>query len=177
MKTVVKGSVVSRRVEAFIVLMNRLERMHGELHEVLVQKLEAIRGARIGDMQKWSSREREIIEAIVEQDGLRKQLSTQIGRDVGTGDTESKVFTVRHLANAMGEPFRTRLLSASVSLRKSVESVRKVNEFVGRVSVQVMTHMRDVFESMADPAAESDAYDPRGSVAVGQSRELFEAIG
>lgn len=177
MKTTPPDPSANSRLEALLALMQRLERLHQELRKALDLKIENMRAARLSDLHACIRREQELTAKIGEQEGLRRQLMVQIGRGFGLSPETARRLSAQRLAERLAEPFRSRFHAVALQLKNAVESVRKVNDLIGRVSTQVLKHLDDVFTAITAPEPGRTGYTPKGQAVPGTGRELFEAIG
>jgi hypothetical protein len=60
-------------------LLERLERLHRDLHDVVVEKIDRMRASDIDGMRECMEREGALVERIVEQEGLRRTLVDEMG--------------------------------------------------------------------------------------------------
>ncbi len=166
------------RIDALLALMGRLADLHDELHLALRDKLASMRTAGLEDLHACVDRERVLAVRINEQEGLRKQMMEQVGRGYGMSPTASRALSARNLALHLSQPHRRKLEEVSLRLRTAVERVRRANDFVGRVSAQVLQHVRGVFAAVSEGATSGCAYTKRGGGgSVDHAVGLFEAIG
>ncbi|MEE9297401.1 MAG: flagellar export chaperone FlgN [Phycisphaerae bacterium] len=170
-------SPTGARIDALLILLERLEQLHQQLHETLRRKLDLMRRADIDELRVCVDAEQALVTRISEQEGLRKQLMEQIGRACGMSADVARKLPARRLADRLPQPGKSRLQALAGRLRVAVERVKKVNDLVNRVTSEVLTHMAAVFSAVVATDAPASGYTDRGRTVQSRCQELFEAIG
>lgn len=164
-------------VESLLVLLERLERLHLELHAVLGDKLESMRKSDMSSLHDCMAREKALTTRIKEQEGLRKQLMERIGRGYGIAPQMARTLPARRLAERLAEPYRGKINAVTDRLKAAVIEVSKVNALVGRVSSQVLKYLGEMFSEVRGTEAAPDVYSKSGRTVAARPVELFEAVG
>lgn len=180
---------VARRLDALTDLITKLGTLHGELADTLGDKFDALRNGALDKLGPINDRAVSLASNISEQDGLRKQLMQDIGRQFGMSAKVARELPARRLAERVTEPQRSRLNEATTRLKDALHRVRQLNDKTGRVSGEVVNHLQEVFRAVTNPYEPGDEYTETGSKpADGNNKEsnsqtskgvgvLFEAIG
>lgn len=177
MQTRVGDNLAQKRLDDLLMLLERLDRLHGELGDVLREKLQTMRRSDLDGIHACVHREQNLARRIDEQNGLRKQLTVKIGRAFGIAPETARAMTASGLAARVTDPYGERILDAAQRLKRTVVQVERTNRMVHQVSSRVLSHLHQVFSSIAEETEPADGYTPTGGTQTGQRRELFEAIG
>lgn len=173
-------NMARKRLDALLGMMERLADLHDELHLALRDKLASMRSAGLEDLHACVERERALAVRINEQEGLRKQMMEQVGHGYGMSPQASRALSAKNLAMHLPQPHRRKLEELTDRLRSAVQRVRRANDFVGRVSAQVLQHVRGVFAAVSGGATSGSAYNKHGEPGCPRPTHtagLFEAIG
>lgn len=171
-----------------MMLLEQLDRLHRELYDVVVEKIDRMRASDLDGMRACMEQEGALVERIVEQEGLRRGIVETMGSGGGTlhkdrveddparrknrvEDDSARpnrpnrpdrrivgVTNVRELARRLPEPKRTELIELAARLRSSVAKVAERNQVAGRIAREILRHLGHVFAAVT---ARSD--DPPGS--------------
>jgi hypothetical protein len=186
---------MDKRMPELTKLLQRLERLHHDLYDVVVEKIDRMRASDIDGMRECMEREGALVERIVEQEGLRRGLVKGMGFVGGEPSEPGRVAddparrghpdrrmigvaNVRELARRLPEPKRTELIELANRLRSSVAKVAERNQVAGRIAREILRHLGHVFAAVT---ARSDdrpgSYSHCGERAPGSARPLLDAVG
>ncbi len=168
---------VSRRVSDLVVVLDRLADLHGELQTLLCAKLEAMRRADHETINRNLAGEQACIRRIEEQDGLRKQLMMLVGHALGLSAEESRILSIRRLAERLSTSNAERLTPVAGRLREAVESVAGLNRMIGIVSRDLLSTLGEVFDALKTSGDSVGIYGESGRVVLSRPRELFAMVG
>lgn len=164
-------------INKMVLIVERIERLQGELKLVLSEKLEAMRSADVAEIGVCVEREKDLIIRINEQEVLRRQLMEQIGSTLGMAKGVSRTMTARLVAEHADESTRSRVLDRIGRLKKTVVDVSQLNRLIARVSEQTLGHLKEAFSVITSAGDDAGLYSAGGTTVQRRPRELFEAIG
>ena len=168
----------TKGIAALVSLLDQLQNQHEELHGVIERKIDRMRASDVDGMRTWLQREGELVEAVVDREGLRRGLMTQIGQQLGLSASRACGLSLRQLAERVAEPQRSSLLHATDRLRGSVQRVAQRNRVAGLIAQEILGHFRHVFAAMTTVGeCEPGGYTQQGQCRHGGQRQLFDAVG
>jgi len=153
------------RTASLVKLVERLDRLHQELHEVIRHKIDRMRLADTEGIRQSTAREGVLVERIAEQEGLRRQLMTAIGQQMGLAPHAGRAMTLAAdtgLARRLPDPRRSELLAAAAGLRTAVGRVAESNRLAGLIATQILRHVRHVFSAVTGTGVQAGSYSRRG---------------
>ncbi len=160
-----------------LIVLERLEGLHRDLCHTLTETLAHIRRSDQSSIQGCTDREQAIVSRVVKQEGLRKQLMERIGRGYGMGREAARALSARKLAERVEEPIRSDLTRRADKLQDTLTDLERINGIVKRVSIEILTHLREAFAAITPIDEPGGEYTERGRSFGGRPRELFEAVG
>lgn len=166
-----------RPLDDLLVVMERLERFHGELRDTLAAKLDRMRRADHAGLGTLADREKRILLSVHEQEGLRKQMMERVGRGYGIAAQTARIMPARQLAQRVGEPYRQRITAAADRLKAVAEEAGRANALITRVSQQVLDNLREAFAGIGGAGQPAGVYTSAGTMAADRPQKLFEMVG
>jgi hypothetical protein len=160
-----------------LTLLDRLERMHRDLLEVIRDKIERMRASDLDGMRDCIAREATLVQAITEQEGLRRQLMVSMGQEMGIAPHQARAMHVRELARRIDPSRREPLLAAAERLRGTVARVAEANRVAGLIAREILRHFRHVFAAMTCLESGPGGYTPRGYRQTTANQALLDAVG
>ena len=148
-----------------------------QLLDCIESKLEAVRRADVPAMQELHRTEAELVEAIRERDGLRRQLMDRIACELGWPAGAGRALHISKLALRVTGADRYQLLDAAKELRDVALCVQRVNRVAGTVSRELLNHLGNVFASVVATGKSPVGYSGDGSVVCRSDLRVFEAVG
>lgn len=166
-----------RRMTDLLTLLDELQAMHAELLEVIREKIEAMRRADVATMHRISERERALVERISRREGLRKQLMTAIGKELGLSQQYARNLTATSLAERVGREFAEPLAQKSAGLKDVMTELMRVNHVAGMITREVLRHIEAVFDGVRKGRGEAVGYAPSGRSVADNERSVLELVG
>ena len=168
----------NQRAHDLVHLLDDMRQLYDELQATIRRRLEAIRRARMDDVQSCTSRESYLADRISNRDGLRRQLVRTTASGFGISPEAATTMTLSNLAERMDEPQRGRLLTASAALRGAVEALRTIHRTASVVTLEMLKHFQAITDAVARTGCEPGVYTVGGRLSrSGASARLFEAMG
>ena len=169
--------IANKRLSDLFVVMDRLTDLHRELLDSTRDKIEHMRNSDTDALRAGTEREGALVQAIGEQEGLRRQLMDAIGRGYGMNPEMARRMPARQLASRIDGPERDQLLETADRLRDVVQEVAELNRIAALIGQEVLRHVRSVFESVSTPDDPPETYSPSGWVKPSGTQRLFEMTG
>lgn len=160
-----------------LTLLDRLERMHRDLLEVIREKIEKMRSSNLDGMRDCITREAALVQEVAEQEGLRRQLMVSLGQEMGIAPYQARTMNVRELARRVEASRREPLLAAAERLRGTAAQVAEANRVAGLIAREILRHFRHVFAAMTCLENAPGGYTPRGQRQAGAGQKLLDAVG
>lgn len=154
-----------------LIVLERLEGLHRDLCQTLTEKLKHIRRSDQSGIFACTDREQAIVSRVAQQEGLRKQLMERIGRGYGMGREAARALSARKLAERVEEPVRSDLTHRADKLQDTLTDVERINGIVKRVSIEILTHLREAFAAITPIDEPGGEYTERGRSFGGQPGE------
>lgn len=168
----------SDNIAALLMLLDRIERRHGELYGVIRDKIDRMRASDVDGMRHCIERESELVNEIAEQEGLRRQLMMLIGQELGVAAHAARAMNLRELARRVAEPRRGELLEMADRLRATVANVAQGNRVAGLIARETLRHFRHVFSAITSAdGGRADGYTQGGERHSVSQRQLLDAVG
>ncbi len=168
----------NQRAHDLVRLLDDMRQLYDDLQTTIDRRLEAVRRARVDDVQSCTTREGDLADRISNRDGLRRQLVRTTASGFGIEPEAATTMTLSNLAERMDEPQRGRLLTASAALRGAVEALRTVHRTASVVTLEMLKHFQAITDAVARTGCEPGMYTVRGQLSRSRSSaRLFEAMG
>lgn len=161
---------VATQAEAMEKLMRGLIDEHARLLQCLERKREAVRQARLSDVNAHCDEEHRIIQRMNDFERHRRDLVRRIGNALQVPRNED--VTISRIAGAVPDPLRTRLEAGSAQLRDAVLEVRKQSSVVRAAAEALARHMSGVMQSVHSALSRAGVYGRRGHLAMGTQLEF-----
>lgn len=172
-----KTRSANERLTGLLTLLDRLERMHRDLLEVIRDKIEKMLSSNLDGMRDCIAREAALVQEVAEQEGLRRQLMVSLGQEMGIAPGQARVMNVRELAGRVDASRREPLLRAADRLRHTVAQVAEANRVAGLIAREILRHFRHVFAAMTCLENGPGGYTPRGQRQATAGQKLLDAVG
>ena len=163
--------------DELITVLGRIESLHAELVEAIDRKIDRMRACDVPGMNESTSRERELVGRIGEQEGLRRVLTDRIGRSFGMSPPKARGLTATQLARKLPEPQATRLLACAGRLQELTRTIARRNRVAGRLSGDLLRHLDAVLSAVVATDERQVAYSAGGQSVASVPRRLFETVG
>ncbi len=167
----------NERLTGLLTLLDRLERMHRDLLEVIRDKIEKMRSSNLDGMRDCITREATIVQEVAEQEGLRRQIMVSLGQEMGIAPYQARTMNVRELARQVEASRREPLLAAADRLRSTAAQVAEANRVAGLIAREILRHFRHVFAAMTCLESGPGGYTPRGQRQTAAGQKLLDAVG
>lgn len=164
-------------VRDLVRLLQDLRELYDEAGAHMAAKLEAIRRGDSEQIHSITSREMLLAGRAVEREGLRRQIVERIGEILGLDAQSVRTMRLSELAEHLGEPRRSRLLTASTGLRAKLEEVERLRGISAMVTTEMLRHLGEVLMVMRSGGREPDVYSRRGRQETPRMANVFEAVG
>ena len=162
-----------------ITVLGRLEGLHGQLAQLIDQKIDRMKRADVEGINACTSREHELVGKIGEQESLRRLLTERLTRAYGMSPRKARTAvggTVTQLAEKLASPQREQLLDVAGRLSGLANRIARRNRVAGMLGTEMLRHLSGVLCSAAGGGRDV-AYSPRGCAEGGAARRLFETVG
>lgn len=154
-----------------------LERLHGELVEVIDDKIEHMRRANVAGMNECVDRERRLVRTIGQQEGQRRVAVERLGRAFGMASRKARTLTASQLAQRLPEDSGRQLLSVAGRLKTLTDRATRRNHVAGSLGRGMLAHMDGIVSAMTAPKRQGEAYSDRGRSVAHSPQRLFETVG
>lgn len=172
-----KTETPSKRSSELLLVLERLTELHTRLLRLIHEKIEHMRAGDAERLQACAASEEFLIKTIGEQEGLRRQLTDDLGRGWGIEPQAARRMSARQLGDTIDDRVRADFADATDRLRDVVGKVADVNRVATLIAQQVLHHLRCVFEAVAMPDEQPATYSPHGRRVKRETRQLFEMMG
>ena len=160
-----------------IMVLDRIESLHGELAQVIDRKIERMRVCDVAGINECTGDEQRIVEQIVEQESLRRVVTDRIGRAFGMSPQKTRRLTAKQLAGKLPVPQGGRLLASAARLQDLTRGIARRNRLAGRLSGDLLRHLDTVLSAVVTPEGRREAYSAGGSSVASAPKRLFETVG
>ncbi|MFQ5495572.1 MAG: flagellar export chaperone FlgN [Phycisphaerae bacterium] len=167
----------AKLVRDLVRLFEGLQRIQQRLHQLLQEKMQAVKRADVEALRALDDRERSVVEDLHRRQGLRRQIMDAIGRLAGLPDGNGRSLTVSQLAAHLPADQRSVLLAAAAALGRRVARVVHANRLLGAVSRELLDHLTWVFEAVRPQDDRPDGYAGNGAPARGGETRILEVVG
>ena len=167
----------SRQVETLVNLLNEIADTHEELLVAIQKKIDAMRTANESKIKAAVERERLLVLKIEEREGLRRQLTENIARGYGIGQTTARRLSAAQLASRIGGVGAGAIDNVAGRLKTLTGQISQCNHKAQVISQNILRHMRYVFSAMTLAEGNTNGYSRMGSVLGGTENRIFDAIG
>lgn len=156
-------------------LLSELVDLHDQLLEVMQHKLQRMRESDVAGMQTCIDLEANLIHRIQQRDGLRRQLTAVITRELSLD--ESSPISARQLADELESPADVKLRAVCDQLAVRLQQIAKVNSMVKDFARQMLEHLRMVFEAATQEAAQRSVYKATNTDSAAARAQVVDATG
>jgi len=163
--------------DELIMVLDRLEKLHGELAEVIDRKIDRMRVCDVPGMNECLGREQDLVAQVGEKEGLRRVLTDRVGRSFGMSPQKARRLTATQMAERLPAPHGRRLRASAGRLQELARRIERRNRVAGRLSTDVLEHLDTVLSAVTAPPDRSSAYSFAGRSVATAPRRLFEAVG
>ncbi|GJM24655.1 MAG: hypothetical protein DHS20C16_10700 [Phycisphaerae bacterium] len=165
------------RITSLVRLMDELADLHVRLLAAIEVKIEAMKTADTERIRQAMLGEKEIVEQINEREGLRKQLTVNLGRSYGLSPQRARNMTAMQLAERFAGIEAPKIERAVKKMRELTSQIARRNHVAQLVSQNILRHMRIVFSSMTAPSSGGVAYSADGQANVSANERIFDLVG
>ncbi len=165
------------RVATLVRLLDEIADLHVQLLAAIDAKIDAMKTADTDRIRQTMLGEQEIVERINEREGLRKQLTVNLGRSYGISPERARRMSATQIAERFAGSETARIEAAVSRMRDLTTQIARRNHVAQLVSENILRHMRIVFASMTAPADGGVAYSADGQSNAATNERLFDLVG
>jgi hypothetical protein len=155
-------------------VLSEMTGIYGELAMHMNDKLEAIRQADTDRITSITAREMSLIDRLTERQGLRRQISRMLQRELELGE---QAIRVTELAEHLTEPRRSQLITVTAGLKRQLASMEQLRLTSELVTQEMLSHLGEVLSVMTAGAPGGDLYGRTGDRQQASMAHVFEAVG
>lgn len=170
-------TIQPKRFSSFIELIKQFKRLHQGLLDAMSAKIEAMKQGDFEQMRRLDEKQRELVKAVREREGIRRQLLDAIGRDEGKDSGQLRKLSLLQLASRLVEPQRLELLDAARELKLVMGAVARKNNVAKTVVGGVLENLRFVFESVKAGSSKESNYSGAGTAIASNAAGMLDAVG
>ena len=163
-------------VQQLIEAMQQELQNQKDLSAVLNHKLDAMRNYDISKLESLSQSEQRLLDGIGINEIKRVEAARRVGMNLSPGKLGESL-TVSKLAEAAGEPTRTKLVSLAAMLRDVAENVSRLNRINAIASEKVLGHFDQIFQIIAQSGRDIGLYGRYGKKSFLEQNRLVDAVG
>lgn len=148
-------------------LLDAMLREHRAMHAVVERRREALRRAKINDLNQCVAEESAIAQRVATLDQRRESVAVALVAALGgapAGSPRGWRPNAEWLAARVGGKSAERLLTTAKSLREVIVSLREANAATREAAETVARHIQGIVRSVEQRLSGSGAYTPRGVV-------------
>ncbi len=165
------------RVATLVRLLDEIAELHAKLLAAIDLKIDAMKTADTDQIREAMLGEKRIVEQINEREGLRRQLTVNLGRSYGMSPERSRRMSALQIAERFAGTETARIESAVTKMRELTTQIARRNQVAQLVSQNILRHMRIVFASMTAPADGGVAYSADGQTNAATNERIFDLVG
>jgi len=158
-------------------LLTNLAGLYAELGMHMRDKLEAIKRAEAERVTSIVARETVLADKVAEREGLRRQITRRLAGIMGIPVPADRPLRLSELAEHLGEPHRSRLLSAATGLRQRLAEIQGLQHTTRLVTEEMLRHIGAVVSAMTTALPDGETYERTGVQPRTRSPHIFEAVG
>jgi hypothetical protein len=155
-------------------VLSEMTGIYGELAMHMNDKLEAIHQADTDRISSITAREMSLVDRLAERQGLRRQISRLLQRELELGE---QAMRVTDLAEHLTEPRRSQLITVTEGLRRQLASMEQLRLTSELVTQEMLNHLGEVLSVMTAGAPGGDLYGRTGARQQASMAHVFEAVG
>ncbi|MCA9253551.1 MAG: flagellar export chaperone FlgN [Phycisphaerales bacterium] len=165
------------RITTLVRLLDEIAELHVRLLAAIDAKIAAMKTADTDQIREAMLGEKAIVEQINEREGLRKQLTVNLGRSYGVSPQRARAMTAMQLAERFAGAEAPKIEAAVKRMRELTGQIARRNHVAQLVSQNILRHMRVVFASMTAPTTGGAAYSSDGQASVSANERIFDLVG
>ena len=165
------------RITTLVRLLDEIAELHTRLLAAIELKIDAMKTADTEQIRQTMLGEKEIVEQINEREGLRKQLTVNLGRSFGVSPERARSMSAMQFAERFAGKEASRIENAVKKMRELTSQIASRNHVAQLVSQNILRHMRVVFASMTAPSTGGVAYSADGQANVSANERIFDLVG
>jgi hypothetical protein len=166
---------LEQHVHDLLATLNALQQMLGQLLDLAVRKLAAMRHADTGALHKCAAEESVVLHALFEKEKERDAVIARLAQSLPL--PEGGPLRLSHIAERLPEPLGSRLRAKTLGLRQVAGALQEKNRLAARVARNLHTHICAVFEDVAKVNQESVVYGPSGKHEQRNKETWVDAVG
>ena len=170
-------NVTCKNATDLMQLLDGLCELQVRLIELVRTKMESMRDADVQKLRELCIAERALAKELQTRDGLRRELISAIGQEMGLSKTKAHGLTVSRIAASLPDSAGNQLLSVANRLGGFVAQAAQANRAAGTVSHELLNHLRWVFASVAPKDEQAAGYSGAGTPSGPSTNRLFDAFG
>lgn len=158
-------------------LLNEMARLHEQLGALMQTKLEAIRGADSDAIESITARELMLANRVAEREGIRRDLVSNILRQMGDDGQKQRSLRISELAERFAEPRRSQILVAAAGLRARLDQIDRIRVTTTMITQEMLRHMNEIISVMTSGGRTTGVYSRAGNRETSGVANVFEAVG
>lgn len=170
-------TIQPKRFSSFIELMKQFVRLHQGLLDAMNAKIEAMKQGDFEQMRRLDEKQSELVKAVREREGIRRQFLDAIGREQGEDGGQLRKLSLLQFASRLVEPQRLELLDAARDLKNVMGTVARKNNIAKTIVGGVLGNLKFVFDSVKAGTSQENNYSGEGTTVAPKIAGMLDAVG